>query len=41
MQTMEEMLLEKIAASDAENARLQEQLNVAEEALNFLIMGGA
>ena len=40
MKTMEERLLDEIAEKQAEIESLKEQLDTAEDALNYLIMGG-
>lgn len=40
MKTMEQTLLEKIAATEEESVKLKEQLDITEDALNFLIMNG-
>lgn len=40
MKTMEDRLLEKIAATEEENTKLKEQLDITEDAINFLIMNG-
>ena len=40
MKTMEERLLEKLAIAEMENTKLKDELEVTQEALNFLIMSG-
>lgn len=40
MLTMEEQLLEQINQTKAENSNLREQLELAEDAINYLLMGG-
>ncbi len=40
MKTMEQRLLEDLAAKDEKIRSLEEQLEIAEDALNYLIMSG-